>query len=139
MNNKNALVFIFYNKHERKFLLEKRLTDQFLAGEKIFPGGRIENDELNDYSKTLKRECLEEFKIIPKEYYIFENPVIGESGYKLWPCLILKWQGKIPRKVKDKGSAIEWVTINGYKSSIKSQNDIYKNFIIYIMSHNIDR
>lgn len=64
MDNKNALVFVFYNKDKKEFLVEKRLTGQFLSGEKIFPGGKVEDNELDDYSKTLKRECLEEFAVV---------------------------------------------------------------------------
>ncbi len=137
MEDNNALVFVFYNTAEKRFLIEKRVKGQFLAGTEIFPGGKVENAELDDYFKTLKRECFEEFGIVPLEYYKLEEPVIGESGYKLWPCLITRWQGIIPKEVKDKGSLLNWVTIKKYKSNVKSQMEIYKRIKDYISKHNL--
>lgn len=72
------------------------------------------------------------------EFYILDDPVIGESGYKLWPCLIVRWQGKISKKVKDKGSFTEWISVKGYKSKVKSQQEIYLRVKDYIVSHNIN-
>lgn len=65
---KKAVVYIFYDRNTDKFLVENRTKDQFLAGEKLFPGGKVELDEMNDLSKTLTREAKEELGVDIIEY-----------------------------------------------------------------------
>lgn len=134
---KQALVFVFYNKHTNLVLLENRIEGQMFAGIKIFPGGRIEKNELSNFDKTLKRECLEEFGIIPKDYVRLQKFVLGESGNNLWIYLITGWTGKLPDKVRDKGSLLEWLNLNDFKCELKSVMTISDMVKKYLVSHNV--
>lgn len=116
---KKAVVYIFYNKNTDKFLVENRTKDQFLAGEKLFPGGKVELDEMNDLSKTLTREAKEELGVDIIEYKELNPAVVGIGGFILYPYLITSWKGQIPEKVLDKGSILEWVDSKTFKPILK--------------------
>lgn len=117
--DKKAVVYIFYDKNSDKFLVENRTNDQFLAGEKLFPGGKVEPDELEDLSKTLIRESKEELGVDIIEYHYLNLPVVGIGGFMLYPYLVTLWKGQIPEKVLDKGSVLEWVDRKTFKPNLK--------------------
>ena len=106
---KKAVVYIFYDKNTDKFLVENRTKDQFLAGEKLFPGGKVEQNELNDLTKTLIREAKEELGVDILEFTRLNPTVDGYGEFKLYCYLVTSWNGLIPRKILDKGSVLEWV------------------------------
>jgi 8-oxo-dGTP pyrophosphatase MutT (NUDIX family) len=117
--DKKAVVYIFYDKNTYKFLVENRTKDQFLAGEKLFPGGKVEADELDDLSKTLIRESREELGVDIIDYVELHPAVTGIGGFTLYPYLVTSWKGTIPEKVLDKGSILEWVDIKTFKPNLK--------------------
>lgn len=90
---KKAVVYIFYDKNTDKFLIENRTNDQFLAGKKLFPGGKVEPDELDDLSKTLIRETKEELGVDITEYKELSPAVVGIGGFILYPYLVTSWGG----------------------------------------------
>ena len=59
---KVAVVHIFYDKTKDRFLIEHRNKDQFLVNKMVFPGGKVELGEFDDYTKTLIREAEEEYR-----------------------------------------------------------------------------
>lgn len=95
---KKAVVYIFYDKVNDKFLVENRTKDQFLAGEKLFPGGKVEPDELDDLSKTLIREAKEELGVDIIDYERLNKEIVGIGGFTLYPFLVTSWGGKYQRK-----------------------------------------
>ena len=123
---KKAVVYIFYDKNTDKFLVENRTADQFLAGEKLFPGGKVEDGEINDLTKTLLREAQEELGVNITEYKDMNSPIVGIGGFILYPYLISSWDGQIPEKVLDKGSVLEWVNTKTFKSNLKLVQELLK-------------
>ena len=79
---KKAVVYIFYDKNTDKFLVENRTKDQFLAGEKLFPGGKVEQNELDDLTITLIREAKEEAGITLEPSDLSPPTVLHRSGQK---------------------------------------------------------
>lgn len=113
-----AIVYIFYDPEKKKFLIENRTKEQFLAGEKLFPGGKVEPNEKDDFEKTLRREVYEELGVKIVEFVNFNKKVKGLAGFKLYPFLITKWKGKIPKTIIDKGSKLEWIGIDDFKPTL---------------------
>lgn len=95
---KKAVVYIFYDTKTDKLLVENRTNDQFLAGEKLFPGGKVEPDELDDLSKTLIREAKEELSVDIFDYTELKPSVVGIGGFMLYPYLVTSWGGRFQRK-----------------------------------------
>ncbi|MDP3918216.1 MAG: NUDIX domain-containing protein [Candidatus Woesebacteria bacterium] len=123
---KKAVVYIFYDKNTDKFLVENRTKDQFLAGEKLFPGGKVEQNELNDLTKTLIREAKEELGVTITKY-VELNPVItGLGGFRLYCFLVTSWSGRIPKIVLDKGSVLEWIDRKTFVPNLKPVRKILK-------------
>lgn len=123
---KKAVVYIFYDKNTDKFLVENRTKDQFLAGEKLFPGGKVEQNELDDLTITLIREAKEELGVDILEYVKLIPAVIGIGGFMLYPYLVTSWGGQIPEKVLDKGSILEWVDRKTFKPKLKPVKELLK-------------
>lgn len=124
--SKKAIVYIFYDKNKDKFLVETRTSEQFLAGEKLFPGGKVNTNELNDYSKTLIREVKEELGVLVTNYQKLKPSVVGLGGFKLYCYLVISWIGNIPKKVLDKGSVLEWVDRKTFVPKLKPVKQILK-------------
>lgn len=114
-----AVVYIFYDNIADKFLVENRTKDQFLAGEKLFPGGKVEPNEFDDLTKTLFRESKEELGVDIVNYKELKPAVLGIGGFMLYPFLVTSWIGLIPEKVLDKGSILEWVDTKTFKPNLK--------------------
>jgi mutator protein MutT len=131
-----TVLFIFLKGN--KVLLEQRLENADLGNKIIFPGGKIEENEVNDLEKALFREVLEEVSVIPVQYQqlVFLEPLIQPSnGRTLIPFLITKWEGNIPKTVIDKGNPFIWKSIKTFKPELKTTSIIIEN-IKGIMSHN---
>ena len=117
--NKIAVVFIFYDLKQKKYLIENRTAKQFLANEKLFPGGKVNDDEINNLEKTLNREVKEEIGVEVKEYYDLKQEVKGLGGFMLHPFLVTKWTGVIPDNILDSGGGLEWIDVNDFKPRLK--------------------
>lgn len=141
--DKKAVVYIFYDNNTDKFLVENRTKDQFLAGEKLFPAGKVETDELDNLDKTVIREAKEELGVNITEYKDLRSPVVGIGEFILYPYLITSWEGQIPERVLDKGSALEWVGRYHFKPKLKPVQELLEIANIFIkkqiVSYNIDR
>jgi 8-oxo-dGTP pyrophosphatase MutT (NUDIX family) len=124
--NKAAVIFIFYDSKNRKYLVENRTDMQIYSGKKVFPGGKVESNELNDLEKTLWREIKEEIGVRVKEFVDLKKTVIGESGYELHPYLILSWKGKIPKRVLDKEGELEWVDPGSFEPELESVRELLR-------------
>lgn len=124
--SKKAVVYIFYDKNKDKFLVETRTKEQFLAGEKLFPGGKVNTNELNDYSKTLIREVKEELGVLVTNYQKLKPSIVGMGGFRLYCYLVTAWSGEIPEKVLDKGSILEWVDRKTFMPKLKPVKQILK-------------
>jgi len=124
--DKKAVVYIFYDKNTDKFLIENRTQDQFLAGEKLFPGGKVKLNELDDLAKTLVREAKEELGVDIVEYTELNPAIVGIGGFILYPFLITSWGGRIPEKILDKGSILEWVDRTTFKPNLKPVKQLLK-------------
>lgn len=118
--DKIAIAYIFYDPQNKKYLIENRIDKQVAAGEKVFPGGKVEDDEKDNLEKALVREAKEELGIEIIKWVDLEKSVILESGYILHPYLITSWNGEIPDKVLDKGSKLEWVAKDKFKPRLES-------------------
>lgn len=117
-----------------KLLLERRSESSTLANQFLFPGGRIEEDEVDKVELALKRESFEELGITPTKF-IPLSPFEGqESKLILVPFLITKWQGEVPDKILDKGNPVFWVDIEDVaKSPLESVQQLVKLAKDYIL------
>lgn len=131
---KKAIVYIFYNKDADKFLVENRTMDQSMAGEKVFPGGKVEPGELHDLSKTLIRETKEELGVEVIEYVVLNPAVVGIGGFLLYTYLVTIWKGIIPEKVLDKGSKLEWINRRLFNPNLKPVQQLLRIANNYIES-----
>lgn len=84
MKINQGIVFVLCDLKNKKLLMEKRTNKQVFSGIKVFPGGKIEDGEENDFAKTLVREIFEELRVVPKVYFKIvsdDEPIIGEKRY----------------------------------------------------------
>lgn len=128
MLKKIAIVFIFYDKQKRLFLIERRRKKQYLAGEEVFPGGKVNDDEIGNLNKTLKREIFEELGVVPDSHENLGVDIIGMNGYILKPFLVTSWKGEIPKKVIDSGAVLKWVDVDDFKPTLKPVKEILDVF-----------
>ncbi len=100
-----TVVFILLK--EDQVLMEERAADSTFAGLKIFPAGKIENENIDE---ALIRELREELGILPLSYLRIPvaEEIYGETGRHLIPYLITEWEGEIPNFVLDKGNTLLW-------------------------------
>ncbi len=129
---KKAIVYFIYDRATNSVLVENRTLEQSLAGQKLFPGGKVDNNELSNYSVTLYREVKEELGIEILDFVYVDQPVVGVDNFTLYPFIITKWEGNIPEKVLDKGSVLEWVRIDDFSSDIKPVQELYKIIKDYV-------
>lgn len=109
-----------------KALLEKRLPTSTLADHFLFPGGTIEENELDNPTLALMRESREELGIIPTEF-IPLSILRGELGTILKPFLVLSWEGEIPTTILDRGNPVFWEEIEMVtKSPLSSVSQMMK-------------
>ena len=123
---KKAIVFVIYDLATKKYLVENRTDKQTMSGEKVFPGGKVKNSEIANLTKTLFRELKEELGIKPKKYKYLGKPTVGINGFELYSFLVTSWEGKIPNKILDKGSTLEWLGSEEFKPNIKPVREILK-------------
>lgn len=116
---KLTIVFIFYDSENKKYLIENRTSEQFLANEKLFPGGKVNDDEIDYLEKTLVREIKEELGVSISEYFDLKQEVKGLGGFMLHPFLITGWTGVVPKKVLDRGGGLEWISARKFKPRLK--------------------
>lgn len=107
---KEAVVMIFYNHATRQVLLETRTPPSKFSGIPMLPAETVEEPE--DHVDALFRGCREEFGIIPETVIPIEKLVTGESGYQLFPFVILSWTGTIPSHVLDNDHPLSWANPN---------------------------
>lgn len=134
----NIIVYILTK--GSKVLVEKypKLDDTFLANQFVYPGGTIEEVELEDYALTLTREVQEELGIKPIEFSAVTNePLRITADLSISPFLVTKWQGKIPKNILDEDqNPLFWKDINFMeKSPIASVKKITKKIKEYFKSH----
>lgn len=123
---RKAIVYILYDRESKKILVENRIDGQTLTGQKVFPGGKVEESETNDLDKTFLREIFEELGINPVQFVNLKRSVIGEPGWILYPYVVFSWKGKIPDKVLDKGSLLEWVDLDDFEPTHHSVKELLK-------------
>lgn len=119
-NLKKIAVFIFVK--ERKVLVEKRIKDEIsiLEGELMFPGGGLEDKDLDDIETALKREINEELGVIPTKFFpLKENwEILGTNkDVLLTPFIIESWENEIPEKILDEDDSLFWVDLDIMLSS----------------------
>ena len=130
---KVAVVHIFYDKTKDRFLVEHRNKDQFLANKMVFPGGKVELGEFDDYTKTLIREAEEEFGVKILTWVKLLPEVVGINGFKLHCYFITKWNGNIPKLSLDHGNRLEWIDRNKFRPSIIPIKHILKIVNDYVV------
>jgi mutator protein MutT len=124
-NPRRAVVFVFYDEGNRKVLLERRPETSFYAGKLVFPGGAVESAE--KFEETLLRETTEEMGVKPLEFSAFNTAelIVGETGVRLNPFLITRWQGQIPQTVLDKGNELIWIGLDEFKTDLESVRRVF--------------
>lgn len=110
MSDTNQAVILIFVKDD-KVLLERRLPEGTLPSHFLFPGGSIEEDEIDDPVKALKRESTEELGVTPIEFAPI-NSLIGDTGTTLKPFIITRWKEKIADKILDRGNPLFWEKID---------------------------
>lgn len=138
MNKPDKHIVVFILKRGVRFLVEERALPSDWAGKLIFPGGSVENHEMNDFITAMKRESMEELGVIPIKFYQILTPKIihGFNGVIVNPFLVTRWQGKTPKIVLDKGNPLRWVDMETMiHSPIKPVSQIAKAVISYLTSN----
>lgn len=109
-----------------QILMEKRAKDsKFFPNQIIFIGGKIEDDETDNYEKALKRELKEELNIQPTNYIYLDKEIFGDSGVWLRCFIITEWQGQLPKCILDVGNPICWQKIDDMaKSEIRFVREV---------------
>ncbi len=98
MDRQNQQIVIFVLTKNNKILVEKRPVKGFLEHQYILTGGAVNDDELDDLEKALKREMLEELGVKPVEYKLLSSEgILGMFDNLLKPFVITKWEGKLPK------------------------------------------
>ena len=116
---KIAVIAVFYDSRNNKFLVENRTKEQLLAGEKVFPGGKMEEEDLDNLETALRREIKEELEIDKFDFIDLKKEIRGINGYTMHQFLITSWKGKLPDRTLDRGAKLEWVDIDKFKSRVK--------------------
>lgn len=129
---KKAIVYFIYDRTINSVLVENRTQEQSLSGHKLFPGGKVDDCELDDLSLTLFREVKEELGVDILDFVGIDNPVMGVNDFILYPFMVTRWKGKIPEKVLDKGSKLEWVNLEMFNSDIKPVAELHKVIKDYV-------
>jgi len=94
-------------------VMERRSEhDTYFPGEWIFPGGKIEPDEII-YS-AMKREVEEELGIVPivgiplrLHPPIFYKNIL-RPDFRVYPFVIQQWTGEVPDHILDTMRPVEW-------------------------------
>ncbi len=123
---KKAVVYFIYDRATNSVLVENRTSEQSLAGRKLFPGGKVDPEELDNLSLTLFREVKEELGVEILDFKSIDRVVLGVNGYTLHPFVITKWKGIIPEKVLDKGSKLEWIELDKFESDVKPVTELHQ-------------
>lgn len=129
---KEVVVFIFYDSQKKKYLIEKRVSGQLYGGMKIFPGGRVEDNEIGNLEKTLFREIKEELGVSPIDYIDLKYPVDAGNGWTLYPFLVTSWKGKISERILDKGGVLEWIDRDKYIPKLDTMTKILEKVNEYV-------
>lgn len=105
-----VVIFIFID--GEKILVEKRFLQNFKKNHYLIPGGEIEG-QFEDLGDALQRELMEELGVKPLNYNLIptDEEILGINGQLLTPFLINKWEGKLPKKILDKGNQLTWLKI----------------------------
>ena len=102
-----AVVLIFLNK--TKVLLEKRPAADEYPAAALFPGGKVEEIDLNIVD-CLIREVREELGITP--LWFKEIPqsdiTLSPTGRIMYPFYVTVYNGDLPDKILDKGYPLFW-------------------------------
>lgn len=116
-DTKMAVLFIFFK--DGKILLEQRTFSSLYSNLLVFPGGIVEEDELDNPVIALLREIKEELGVEVEEFYPItdEEEFISKNNRILKPYLITKWKGEIPEKILDQGNVSVWVDIEDVLNS----------------------
>lgn len=98
----------------KKIFIEKRAINGFPKDQYLFPGGVVEQAELNNLEVTLKREAMEELGVKPLDFVALSNngEIFGLGGVKLKPFVITRWEGNLPQTIIDEGNPTIWVEID---------------------------
>lgn len=134
---KKAVVFIFIDIERKKVLLERRSQNQYLSSYKLFPGGKVEENEAKDLTVTLRREIKEELGITKFKYHDLRKRIKELNGYWLYPYIVYNWSGFLPIKSIDKKNRLEWMAVDEFKPTlrpVKKMKTLVKKFL---MSHNV--
>ena len=122
------VIIVFYDKRSGKVLSEKRpVDDKYYPNELIFPGETMEQYEKGDIVKTIYRGVKEEFEVKPVVFIsLGQKPLISSKGNKkLYPFLVTKWKGILPKIVVDNGNPLIWQTFEeASESSIPTRSQI---------------
>ncbi|MBI4039992.1 NUDIX domain-containing protein [Candidatus Daviesbacteria bacterium] len=117
--HKTSHVVVFVFKKRDRFLAERRDFNSSFADQLLFPGGKVEDGEIGNIEKAMRREVLEELGVIPTRFHPIPTTetIYGWTGAIINPFLITSWQGHIPKTVLDKGNPLLWVPIDTMLSS----------------------
>lgn len=112
--SKNLKIVLFALVKDKKILLEKRPVPGFLKDQYLIPGGAVNPEE--DLKEALKREMLEELAVIPSEFKLLikvNEDIQGLFGNILYPFVVTKWKGNIPKFILDRDDPylLEWIEI----------------------------
>ncbi len=123
-STKQAVILIIIE--GERVLLERRLPTSALPNHFLFPGGAIEEYELDNPTLALKREAMEELGIIPTKFIAIKN-FTGETGTLLKPFIVTVWEGIIPNKILDRGNPVFWESIEMVcRSPLESVQEMIK-------------
>lgn len=112
-----VITYIFIR--DDKFLAEKRSPDSLFANHVMFPGGTVEEYELNDIEIALRREVMEELGVEILEYTTIpvSETIYGRNNAIVNPFLITNWRGNLPDRILDTGAELLWTDIHAMLNS----------------------
>lgn len=111
---KDTYVVILIFTDGKKIFIEKRAINGFPKDQYLFPGGIVEQTELNNLEVTLKREAMEELavKILNFVTLPYDEEIFGLGGVRLRLFVITRWEGNLPQTIIDEGNPTSWVEID---------------------------
>lgn len=133
-----TVVALIINPQNKEVLIEKRADNSnFMPGEELFLGGKVEPLEEDTPEATLSRELREELGIVPINFTPLVSEIYGEAGRKLILYAVHSWQGVLPGKVLDVGNPVYWKVIYELGNSrLQSVRQIAAVLLDYLQNQN---
>lgn len=111
---KTFVVLALILNEQNKILVEQRLAEGDYINDFFFPGGIVEENELNNLKQALIREMQEELGITLTELLPIphQEVLVGiKEHIVLKPFLVKSWTGEIGQTILDNNNPLSWVDI----------------------------